>query len=265
MKTKRIFINLFFVNIYLFCLFFSWYTPLLSTYRGAFTNFTKANAQGSSWGRILNENTPFYADDACTILKFYLPYTYFVKIVATGEDSTRVIYMDDNLNVPLREGYIKTCDLYLFDGLPYSPYPEISLKITADEILFADSKKQYPKAVLSQGDTAFYYGEIRIDNENFCYVYSKGYIGYVRKNAFATFEIPAHEIPLVTEEPEIPNESIITSAPLDNDTNPTSIDATMKIVIIIAVAVTCLSVIYLLFKPNAKQTRLAVYSDDEDY
>lgn len=90
-KLSRIFIILT-TAILFFCTILTPKNNRLSTYSPTFGNFPIAHAQTQKWARILNDNTPFYADYDCTILKFYLPKTYFVKVVSTGEDATRVIY-----------------------------------------------------------------------------------------------------------------------------------------------------------------------------
>lgn len=224
----------------------------------------KVNANETVWARITNDQTALYSDMACTMIKFYIPKSYFVKVLQIGDDSTRVIYMDDDSTIPSREGYLKTCDLLLYEDRVYNPYPNFSVKIIADEILFADSNKNYPKTVLSYGDTALIYGILQIQSENFCYVYSNGYIGYVRRSAFSPFEIPLHEIPLIKQDSSdqsTTNSSI--KEPTQNSN--TSIDSTMKIVIIVALSITCLSVVYLLFKPKAQtNVKLAISQDNDD-
>ena len=241
-------------------------TSCLSLYSPTFIKSNTVLAESITWGRILNENTPFYSDGSLKIVKFYLPFSYFVKVINTGDDATRVIYMDGQSTLPLREGYIKTCDLHIFDGIPTNPYPQIRIKITADEILFADSAKQFPKTVLTSGDEATYYGELTADNEKFCYVYCNGFIGYVRKSAFAPFEVPLHETPIKIEEPPSSSESVI--LPSDSTVNIqsiTAIDSTLRIVIIIAVAVTCISVLYLLFKPRNAEPKVAAWQDYDEF
>lgn len=221
------------------------------------------NASDTVWARIINEQTPFFSDIACSMIKFYIPKSYFVKVIEVNSDSTRVIYMDNDLKVPSREGYIKTCDLLIYNQEVYNPYLNLSLKITSDEILFADTNKTYPKTILSYGDNALLYGTLTINGENFCYVYANGYIGYVRRSAFAPFEIPMHEIPLSNK---ISSEESEDSSILTEPTNTnSSIDSTMKIVIIVAISITCLSVIYLLFKPkNDSALKLALTQDNDD-
>ena len=238
---------------------------LLLVQTNKFKHFNKitVNASEASWARIINDQTPFFSDINCTMIKFYLPKSYFVKILQLGDDATRVIYMDSDLKIPSREGYIKTCDLLIFEQPVYNPYPNITLKITADEILFADSNKNYPKTILSYGDSGLLYGTLIINGENFCYVYANGYIGYVRRSAFAPFEIPMHEIPLSTQNSSEESEDSSPTTPQTNDTN--SIDSTLKIVIIVAISITCLSVIYLLFKPkNETSLKVALTQESDD-
>lgn len=146
-----------------------------------------------------------------------------------------VLYMDNDNSLPAREGYLKTCDVFLFDDIPNSPYPQVTITLNSDEILFADSKKQYPKTVLSAGTTAIYYGTLPQGTEHFYYVYANGYIGYVRKGAFKPFELSAHELPL-----ELPKDSTQLNSAIENTTPPpqttANVDSTMKIIITIAIS-----------------------------
>ncbi|MBR4419611.1 MAG: hypothetical protein IKT32_01910 [Clostridia bacterium] len=230
---------------------------------------TKVKASEIKWARIVSDKTPFYSDYSCSMIKFYLPKTYFLKVVNAGNDLTRVIYMDDSDELPFREGYVKTCDLELFDGVPQNPYPEIEIQLLSDEVLFADSNKQYPKTVLSANSTAIYYGELDQNGESFYYIYSNGYLGYARKNAFKPFEIPPHELPMHTQNPEESDSAVNapTSAGGQNGMQVvTTVDTTMKVIITIAVALISVSVIYLLFRPRqSTQQRVIAFSDEEDF
>ena len=224
-----------------------------------------ANEQ-SGYARILFENTVFYANPDCTIEKFILPFGYFVKILQVGANSTRVSYMDSNSNLPESVGYIKTCDLFFSEQIPKNPYLNLQITVKSDEILFADNAKNYPKTVLSEGDTAFYYGELNIDGDIFCYVYSAGFIGYVRKNAFISFVIPEHELPLPkTETSETESSEVLQNSSLNEQTATKTADETLKTVIIVAVCIVCLSIVYLIFKPNGQAFKPATTKDDDDY
>ena len=227
----------------------------------------KGNAQ-NQYARVLSENTQFFANPDCTIAKFELPYGYFIRIIQTGETSTKISYMDDDDNVPKQIGYVKTSDLYLFDSLPSSPYLCLEISLKSDEILFADSKIQQPKSVLTQGTTARYYGEITHNGEQLCYVYANGFIGYVRKSGFTAFTIPPHEIP-ITEPNQPEQESSVAESGLvlneHKQTATLTVDEPLKTVIVIAVCIICLSVVYLIFKPSISGLKTAASKDDDDF
>lgn len=221
----------------------------------------------SGYARILNENTCFYANPDCTIQKFILPYGYFIKIIQVGIDSTKVCYMDGKNSLPESVGYVKTCDLFFSDITPQNPYPDLILTVKSDEILFADGEKNHPKTVLSEGDKAHFYGETVLNGEVFCYVYSNGFIGYVRKNGFVNFTLPPHELPIKQN-----NSSELQQSESDFDFNSqkdqtatTPADETLKTVIIVAVCIVCLSVVYLIFKPASQTFKPAITKDDDDF
>lgn len=227
---------------------------------------TTAYAQGE-YARILSENTIFYANPDCTIPKFIIPYSYFVRILQIGTESTKVSYMDQNSGLPASIGYIKTCDLFLFNDIPLNPYPVLKLTLKSDEILFADSDCNYPKTVLTDGCVAVYYGELTIDGITFCYVYASGFIGYVRKNGFASFSILQHELPIssatdldVTDKTESADNE---QSDLNEQTTTKTADETLKTVVIVAVCIVCLSIVYLIFKPYNQAFKSAVSSDDD--
>ncbi len=224
-----------------------------------------ANEQ-SGYARILLENTVFYANPDCTIEKFILPFGYFVKILQVGANSTRVSYMDSNSNLPESVGYIKTCDLFFSEQTPQNPYLNLQITVKSDEILFADNAKNYPKTVLSEGDIAFYYGELNIDGDIFCYVYSAGFIGYVRKNGFVSFNIPMHDLPLPNEETsELQDSNVQITSSINEQTATKTADETLKTVIIVAVCIVCLSIVYLIFKPSGQALKPATTKDDDDF
>lgn len=223
-------------------------------------------AEYDTYARILNENTVLFADPNCTIAKFNLPYSYFVKVLSVNEYSVKVSYMDGKNNMPACIGYIKTADYYTFEYIPESPYPQVTLTVLSSEVLFSDKNGQTPKTVLSEYCTALYYGYVITEGVEFYYVYSNGFVGYVRKNAFLNTEIPPHTIPIenLSSDEYSADNSIFSQ----QQTTPatTELDAVLKTIVIIAVSLVALSVVYLLFRPNAKVKDIALTKDyDDDY
>ena len=229
----------------------------------------KSGTAAQKYSRILDENTVFYADPGCTIAKFVLPYGYFVKVLSVGENSIAVRYMDESANLPARDGFILVKCYYPCDyDCADSPYPNCDFKLSADEVLFADSGATTPKAVLAAGKTCHFYGNLEINGEQFYCVYSNGYIGYVRARAFADAAVPPHPLPIKSQTDSSPTDSA--SAPTDElppkQTTPyaTGTDSALKTVIVLAVSLVALSVVYLLFKPSRKHRYAFTDKDSDD-
>lgn len=233
---------------------------------------TQTNAAKDSstqkYSRILDENTVFYADPGCTIAKFVLPYGYFVKVLSVGEDSVSVRYMDESANLPARDGFILVKCYYPCDyACDDSPYPDCDFELSSDEVLFADAKATTPKAVIAAGKTCHFYGSLDINGEQFYCVYSNGYIGYVRAQAFTDADVPPHSLPIKSKTDSSPSDASFASAgefpPKQTTPYATGTDSTLKTVIVLAVSLVALSVVYLLFKPSRKH-RCAFTDKDSD-
>ncbi len=220
------------------------------------TQYEKVFA-ATEYARILNEQTPFFADPACQILKFYLPYSYYVRVVKTESESVRVIYME-NSSAPMREGYLKFCDYYPCDYIPENPYPALNLLLKADEILFSSASGGDARVVLCAGERAYYYGEIEQNGEIFYYVYSGAHIGFVRKNAFYEHELLLHSYPL----PETEEEASDSESPLQSERNDKNGGGVSAIAIAI-ISVIGVCVIYLLFRPESRALKKAAPTEDD--
>lgn len=219
-----------------------------------------ADLEPYCYARVLNEKTPFYSDPNCKILKFYLPYSYFVRIIKAGDEATKVIYME-NEQAPAREGYVKTCDLYICDYVPESPYPRLKLTLKNDGILFSNPSSGEALVVLNAGEVAYYYGEAQSSSDAYYYVFSGTYVGYVRKDAFFEHALPLHPQEIPKTEPDEPDFSEPTSDDRPSDENDNS--SLLSAVIIIAVSLITISVIYALFRSESKSIKRAAASDDE--
>lgn len=214
----------------------------------------------TEYARILNEQTPFYSDPGCQMLKFYLPFSYYVRVVKLGSDCIKVAYME-NATAPAREGYIKTCDFFPCDYAPENPYPAVNLSLKSDEVLFSTPQADDPRVVLPAGEQACFYGSIDLGGEVFYYVYSGAYVGYVRKRAFSEHVIPKHTYPLPKEEEPIEEQP--ESARPSEQEKQNNENSGLSAVIIAIVAVVSVCVIYLLFRPESRAIKKAAYSDDD--
>ena len=212
-----------------------------------------AQEELSGYSRVLTTDTAFYSDSGGKNLKFYLPYGYYVKVIAIGSSYTKVSYQTDNSHFPLLTGYVKTLDLIFQEETPITPYPLVSLTVLEDDILFSDYTLTSSKIAVYENSIAVYYGEITFNQEQLVYVYCNGYLGYMRKSCFAPFTIPPHPEP-------IKNANSSNSQTEKQSTNEKA--ENLQILIVAGVSVIVVSFVYFIFKPNGKRVKEEYYADE---
>ncbi|MBP5373175.1 MAG: hypothetical protein J6Y44_03215 [Clostridia bacterium] len=219
-----------------------------------------ARAEGFSYARVVSDNAVFYSDAALAITRFYLPKSYFVKIVSIGVESSRVIYMESN-DHPAAEGYVKNADLYFTSQTPTEPYPALTLTVAVDEVMFADVSRTQPKCVLSKNSLEYYYGEIVSAGETYLYVYSLGNVGYVKKSSFQDYSLPLH--PTFVEQTEQTSAPDTSKSDSSNTPSPVGSVTTAQVIIIALLIVGVLCMLFLLLRPEQKYKNKDAYYDDE--
>ena len=219
----------------------------------------------TDYARIIDEDCPFYADPSLKIVKFYIPENYYVKIVSVGVEASRVIYMDQNSTTPLSEGYVKNLYLSFEDLKGNTIYPEITLTTISDTVIFTDTALDKPKAVLQQGVNAVFYGIIFLQGVEYVYVYSNGYIGYVRRDAFEPFDIPINYVEPVAppQSNDSTNQSSDTTlSPNANNKNTESFGA-QQVIVIAVMIIGALSLIFLILRPEKSNSKTRFFERDE--
>ncbi|MBR2932820.1 MAG: hypothetical protein IKC33_00740 [Clostridia bacterium] len=220
----------------------------------------------TSYARITSDDCPFFADPSLKIIKFYIPKNYYVKIVSVGTESSRVIYMDGNTDCPLSEGYVKNVYLSFEELKGITIYPEITVYTTCDEVIFTDTDLEKPKAVLIAGTSAIFYGTLNIEGVEYLYVYAKGYVGYVRRDGFAQFDVPVNYVEPVTPPNDTDNnlQSSPSEGDSDNHTAQGANDIGAQEVIIIAVMIiAALSLIFLILRPERTNQKTRIFERDD--
>lgn len=205
--------------------------------------FSTGNAlavENRVYSRALTYTTGFYSDMNGAYLKFYVPYGYYVKVLERGDDYSKVSYMPENASFPILIGYVKTVDLIISET-PSSPYPLLYVSVISDEVLFADSSLAFSKAAVYSGSLALYYGELLSPaDEELVYVYCNGYLGYMRKNAFAPFNVPENPEPLPSSSQNSYSEKKNSSSSL-------------QILIVALISIAVAVIVYVLFRPSSER------------
>lgn len=223
------------------------------------TGATRANATSFTYARVVVSDAAFYADRSLSMPRFFLPESYFVRIISDDLDVCRVAYMDGTSR-PVKEGYVKTVCLSFVYEVPAVIYPDVTLSVKTEEVLFSDLTSFTPRAVLSASSSAVYYGETVFGGETYVYVYASGYVGYVRKSGFDPFSVPL--LPDYRREEDQTSSIDISSSSSSSEVKSALGADTGKIAVIAAALIAVVSVVFIITRPS-KKTADAFYKDDD--
>ncbi len=216
--------------------------------------------------RVIDSVTPFYSDSEGKELLFYLPYTYYVKVIKYGESFCQVEC--SGKGIVAIDGFVPTSMLY-DDDLPVaSPYVDLRISLKNTAIMFSDiSCQSAMRVVFGDRDLQYYGMATRSDGVNVFYVNYNNKLGYVLETdvmPFAianhpnelTFLVPEEEPPIVEDTPTITPPD--TSSPIVDD------NSTFRIAIIscLILAGAFALVFAIKNKPKIKQEN---YYDENDY
>lgn len=210
--------------------------------------------------RVITEDTPFYSDKSGTDLLFYLPYTYYVRILSADTVMAHIECYGDNGSLTL-DGYAPV-DMLFDDGLSVTtPYPTVTVRTANATVLYSDSTLSSALQYIFAERNLIFYG--KAEGENGINLYCVGYnnrLGYVAETDIYPFVLPMHPNELTFLETEQP--------PDDNKTEPSKDGSdlySLRIVIIaclISAGVIAL-LVALRIKPKA-ETAVSYY-DENDY
>ena len=240
------------------------------------TNFTIAKATqetlrlsvyaGYDFRRIIDDTTPFYSDKQGNNLLFYLPYTYYVRVLEKGDWLSRVEIVGEN--VISIDGYVPTDMLFDDDLAVSSPYVNLNVKLKNTATMYdSPSCLNAIHIVYSDRDLNYYGTVMRDDGVRLFYVSYFNKIGYVYENDVVPFTIPNHPNELtfiVTEEPSPPETN---QEPTEETQQPdsSSVLSNVRIIIFTCLIFAGLLAIVFAFKNKQKPIKETNYYDENDY
>ncbi len=155
----------------------------------------------STYKRVVTTDTPFYLDQNKTQILFYLPYTYFVKILEDLGELTHIECYGNSL--PKVDGYVPTNALLKWDTTPQNPYPDLTLTTNKACILYSDNAlTKSIHLIFANRELSFIGVYHQVGQENAYMVYYNEYIGYVKESDLLPFEMPLHPEPMPSGEKE---------------------------------------------------------------
>lgn len=166
----------------------------------------------SKYLRVIDDSTPFFQNINDATPCFYLPYTYYVKVLNTTESLTHVEIHGNN-GIAAIDGYVPT-ELLFDDGLEVSnPFLCLDITTAVTTVLYQDRYLTTPSQYIFAERKLKYYGHFHFENENVYYVSYNNKLGYVKESDIFPFIIQNHpnELTFIIQETppleEDPNEN----------------------------------------------------------
>ena len=210
--------------------------------------------------RVISSDTPFYKNIADDTPLFYLPYTYYVKVLTQNGEYTHVEVYGDG-GIPAIDGFVPT--YYLFeDGLNVeNPFVVLTLTTTDTAILYADPFTSTQLQYLFPNRQLSFYGTMPGTDSNLYLVGYNGKLGYVKENAVYPFSIPNHPNELTFIVPEAPSDN--QSSTPENMQNADFLG--LKIAIIVCLVFAGIIALFVALKIKPQKSVAVGFYDDNDY
>lgn len=221
-----------------------------------------AHADNDVYLRVIDSETAFFSDDNGENLLFYLPYTYYVKVLSQGENLTHVECYG-NGGTLLLDGYVPTSKLYSDEQDVTSPYLSKDLQTITTTVLYQDSKLTTSIQYVFENRTLKYYGELPSANGTKCfYVSYNNRLGYVKESDVSPFTIANHPNELTFLSTE---EDISETTTLEQDESSASgIGSELKIIIIACLIIAGFIALAISLKGKGKGVENLEYYEETD-
>ncbi|MBQ7339514.1 MAG: hypothetical protein IJW43_01520 [Clostridia bacterium] len=223
------------------------------------TPINKANAQ-SQYLRVIDDNTPFYTNEFSSSPLFYLPYSYYVKVIGENGDFYHVEYCGEN-GINGLDGFVPKTKLFDDSQSSSSYYPNVTITTSSNAVLYADSSLLNSIQYIFPDREVKYYGSLyQADNTLIYFVSYNDKLGYIKESALLPFEIPLHPNPLTfLDTPEEPEET-----PETPEIKPSADVSSIKIAIIVSLSFAGLFAIFIAFKNKPTKSNSSYY-EETDY
>ena len=218
----------------------------------------KVRAEDFGFMRVITEDAPFFTEKTASAPAFYLPYTYYVRVIERGEIFTHVEYGSGGAAI---DGFVPTEKLFA-DGLTVeNRYPTPDVYTAATAVLYKNSALTESVQYVFEGRKLYLYGAYVADNgEKLYYVGYNNKLGYVKEESLVPFTLPYHPNELTFLATDDDEEE-------DNEPAPKSAenDAVLRISVIAVLGAAGLFALVAAVSKKTKPAPAASYYDENDY
>ncbi len=222
-----------------------------------------AKATPTEYLRVITNDTPFYTDERATDPLFYLPYTYYVKVLDKNSELCHVEVYGTGNTVAL-DGFVPT-DMLFNDGLSVTnPFAMQTLTTSQSAVLYQDSTLSTPLQYVFAERSMRYYGSLSTDDGIIYYVGYNNRLGYVKESDVYPFALADHPNKLTfIKEPE----TVSPTPPTDEQPETEQAQEFFSLKIVVIVCLILAGILALVFSLRTRpQKSVAVgYYDENDY
>ncbi len=206
--------------------------------------------------RVIDKTTPFYKNVYDNEPLFYLPFSYYVKIIGHSGDYYHVELHGDNGQMAI-DGYAPAEKLF-DDSLPVlSPFLELTITTVGTAVLYSDIKLSSPLQYIFAERTLYYYGEITSEQGTLFYVGYNNRLGYVRESDVYPFIIQNHPNDLPSSSTNSPQE------PLESANNTGIFE--LRTIIIVCLIFAGIIALFIALKGSQNKQKNFNYYEENDY
>lgn len=208
-----------------------------------------AKADSNQYGRVTDDITPFFVDESATDLLFYLPYTYYVKVLSVDGLIAHIEFGDIAI-----DGYTFADKLFFDDQVVTSPYPTLTLKTHSATMLYSDGDLTSPVRYIFKDRSLNFYGNYKTEKGYSYLVEYNGDLGFVYEGDLYPFSVPNQENPLTFLPPEKTDEIGKIS-----NSNP------FRIIIISCLGLAGVIGLFIALKNKKSPTKIGDYYEERDF
>lgn len=211
----------------------------------------------SEYRRVINDTTPFYKSTQDQNPLFFLPYTYYVKVINQKDDFCHVEINGGNGRTGI-DGYVPTEQLFYDAQEVLSPYLNLSIMTVNTTVLYADTTLLSPIQYIFAERSLLYFGEQQSLQGKLFYVAYNDKLGYVKESDIMPFLIANH-----------PNKLTFLPEPSpDNEQNASQVIgdfSNLKTIIIVCLLLAGLIGLFIALSNKNNNSKKTNYYEENDY
>ena len=161
--------------------------------------------------RVIDADTPFYKNIYDDAPLFYLPFSYYVKVIRLSGEYYHVEVHGDNGQVAI-DGFVPSHKLFDDDLAVTSPYLELTITTITTAVLYNDLSLSSPLQYIFPERNLYYYGEIQTEQGRLFYVGYNSRLGYVKECDVYPFVIKNHPNLLPSDTEKLPDDEGLSSS-----------------------------------------------------